>query len=108
MLVCRKKVCKEETAGQAGKYQHGDVRKTATRAGHRAGDRGKDFANAQIVRSIQERRRLAGNSRPWPKAPRKKAKVFDGRKTGRHKTRRATIGAPSACRKATIRAHHST
>src|SRR5260370_34268869 len=108
MLVCRKKVCKEETAGQAGKYQHGDVRRTATRAGHRAGDSGKDFANAQIVRSIQERRRLAGDSRPWSKAPRKNAQVFDGRKTGRHETRRATIGGPSACGKATLRAYQST
>jgi len=59
-------------------------------SGDRAGDGGEDFANAQVVRSVQERRRLAGHSRARGKAPRKNAQVPRRRKECRAEGNPAT------------------
>src|SRR6266566_9054485 len=61
---------KEKAAAEAGKPEHGDFRRTAASAWDWTGNRGKDFADAQIVRRVQERGRFAGHPRHRQKAPR--------------------------------------
>src|SRR6266568_838217 len=46
---------KEKAAAEADKPQHGDFRRTPASARDWTGDRGKDLADAQIVRRVQER-----------------------------------------------------
>src|SRR6266581_6103874 len=72
---------KEKAAGEAGKHQYRDVAGIAASAGDWAGDGGEDFANAQIVRRVQERGRFTCDSRAWSEAPRKNAQVLDRRKS---------------------------
>ena len=72
----------EKTAGQAGKSEYREFGATAASAGDWAGDGRQDFTNAQDVWAVQERRRLAGDSRTRREAPRKDAQVFDRREIG--------------------------
>src|SRR5689334_4848844 len=46
--------------------------------GNRVGHSAKNFADAQVIRTIQKRRRFAGHSRPRPEASRQNAQVLDG------------------------------
>src|SRR6266704_3965763 len=70
---------KEKAAAEADKTQNGDFRRTPASARDWTGDRGKDLADAQIVRRVQERGRFAGH--PWhrQKAPGQNAQIFDSR-----------------------------
>lgn len=70
--------CQEKAAACAHQHQYGDIGRAAAGAGHRAGDSGEDFADAQVVRPVQERRRFARHSRHRSKAPRKNAQVSHG------------------------------
>ncbi len=91
---------KEEAAAEAGKPEHGDFRRTAASARNWTGDRGEDFADAQIVRRVQERGRFAGH--PWhrQKAPRQNAQIFDGREARDTQEHAATGEAGSCCTQA--------
>jgi len=89
----------EKAAGATGQHQYRDIGRAATGAGNRAGDGGQDFANAQVVRLIQERGRFAGDSRAWAEAAREDAQVFDRWKTGCAEIRAATREARSFFRK---------
>jgi len=92
--------CEEKATGETGKHQHRDVRRIAASSRDRARNGGKDFANAQIVRRLQERGRFAGHSRPRSEAPRKNAQVLDCREASCGKERRAPSEGHSSGRKA--------
>ena len=87
---------KEKAAAEAGKSQHRDIRRIATSARDWTGDRGEDFADAQIVRRVQERGRFAGHPRHRQKAPRQNAQIFDGREA-RDTQEHAAIGEAGSC-----------
>src|SRR5258708_5065567 len=67
-FLCGDSSCEKEAAGKARESQYGDFARIAASAGNRAGDGRQDFADAQVVRRIQERGRFAGDSRDWPEA----------------------------------------
>jgi len=71
----------EEAADEAGEYQYGNIRRASAGAGNRPGHGPKNTADAQVVWAIQKRRRLAGHSRPRPKAFRQNAQVPNSRTT---------------------------
>src|SRR5260370_14372503 len=72
---------KEKAAGEAGKHQYSDVAGIAASAGHRPGDGGENFADAQVIWRVQERRWFARDSRARAEAPRENAQVLDRRKS---------------------------
>src|SRR5579859_1137019 len=74
-LACRSFARQKETAFGTHQFKYGDFRRTATGSGDRAGQCGENFADAQSIWRIQERRRFAGNQRHWPQTSGKNAQV---------------------------------
>jgi hypothetical protein len=88
----------QKAAPQAHQHQHRQFRRAPASPRHRTGHRRENPANAQVLRSLQKRRRPSRHQRPGPQASRQNAQIPDRRQIVRlrkasNQTRVARVNA---------------